>query len=104
MCRPSFQWAAAAGELARAPMGPGRRSCWRTSRPAISTRKRRGCAGAPVAAVWGGEAILLRRTTRVASVADRVISMRDGRIIDDTLLAAGADDSRLLASLISLEA
>jgi hypothetical protein len=40
----------------------------------------------------------------VASVADRVISMRDGRIIDDTLLAAGADDSRLLASLISLEA
>jgi putative ABC transport system ATP-binding protein len=52
-----------------------------------------------------GQAILLvTHDARVASVADRVILMRDGRIVDDTPLAAGADDSRLLSSLISLEA
>ena len=48
-----------------------------------------------------GQAILLvTHDARVASVADRVISMRDGRIVDDTPLAAGADDARLLSSLI----
>jgi putative ABC transport system ATP-binding protein len=52
-----------------------------------------------------GQAILLvTHDARVASVADRVILMRDGRIVDDTPLAAGADDRRLLSSLISLEA
>jgi putative ABC transport system ATP-binding protein len=52
-----------------------------------------------------GQAILLvTHDARVASVADRVISMRDGRIVDDTPLTAKADEGKLLSSLISLEA
>ena len=56
----------------------------------------------------GQTILLVTHDARVASVADRVISMRDGRIVDDTPLAAaplsGEDDARLLSSLIRLEA
>jgi putative ABC transport system ATP-binding protein len=51
----------------------------------------------------GQTILLVTHDARVASVADRVISMRDGRIVDDTPLAAEAADDRLLSSLISLE-
>ena len=52
-----------------------------------------------------GQAILLvTHDARVASIADRVITMRDGRIIHETALAGSAAPNAVLAELISLEA
>jgi putative ABC transport system ATP-binding protein len=50
----------------------------------------------------GQAIVLVTHDARVASVADRVISMRDGRIVDDTSLASRSDDSLLLSSVIGL--
>ncbi len=52
----------------------------------------------------GQTVLLVTHDARVASMADRVISMRDGRIVDDAPLAPRADDGLLLSSLIGLEA
>ena len=52
----------------------------------------------------GGQTILLvTHDARVASNADRVITMRDGLIIDDTRLSESGDSSELLSRLIRLE-
>jgi putative ABC transport system ATP-binding protein len=48
--------------------------------------------------------VLVTHDARVASVADRVITMRDGRIVDETTLAGRDRGSAVLAELISLEA
>lgn len=50
----------------------------------------------------GQAIVLVTHDARVASVADRVISMRDGRIVDDTALASRSDDSLFLSSVIGL--
>ncbi len=52
----------------------------------------------------GGQTILLvTHDARVASNADRVITMRDGSIVDDTRLAESGDSSELLSRIIRLE-
>jgi putative ABC transport system ATP-binding protein len=52
-----------------------------------------------------GQAILLvTHDARVASIADRVITMRDGNIIDETSLTGRERPGSLLTELISLEA
>ena len=52
----------------------------------------------------GQTIVLVTHDASVASVADRVITMRDGRIVDDTRLVSGGDPSRTLADIIQLEA
>jgi putative ABC transport system ATP-binding protein len=52
-----------------------------------------------------GQAILMvTHDARVASAADRVITMRDGRIADETRLADGAAPASLVTRLLELEA
>jgi putative ABC transport system ATP-binding protein len=50
----------------------------------------------------GQTTFLVTHDARVASVADRVITMRDGRIVDETRLGT-ADPSRLLSRLVATE-
>ena len=75
---------------------------WSRSRPAVSTAPRQarswlcfpGCVPQP------GAIVVVTHDPRVATTADRVLSMRDGQIVDETQLgelAAGA-----LADLIDL--
>jgi putative ABC transport system ATP-binding protein len=52
----------------------------------------------------GQTILLVTHDPRVASVADRVVTMRDGRITDEAPLTPGRDDPRLLARLVQLEA
>jgi putative ABC transport system ATP-binding protein len=52
----------------------------------------------------GQSILLVTHDARVASVADRVITMRDGQIVDETALAGRDRGSAVLAELISLEA
>jgi putative ABC transport system ATP-binding protein len=52
----------------------------------------------------GQSILLVTHDARVASVADRVISMRDGQIVDETLLTDRERGGAVLADLISLEA
>lgn len=51
----------------------------------------------------GQTIVLVTHDARVAATADRVLTMRDGRIVDEADLAAGAEPSRLLGRLIRLE-
>jgi putative ABC transport system ATP-binding protein len=52
-----------------------------------------------------GQAILMvTHDARVASAADRVITMRDGRIADETRLADGVAPATLVTRLLELEA
>jgi putative ABC transport system ATP-binding protein len=52
----------------------------------------------------GQTILLVTHDARVAAVADRVITMRDGRIVDDTTLSANDPPAHLLAQLMRLEA
>jgi putative ABC transport system ATP-binding protein len=52
----------------------------------------------------GQTILLVTHDARVASVADRVITMRDGSIADDTSLAVGERSGALLTDYIRLEA
>src|SRR5262249_53859300 len=53
----------------------------------------------------GQTIVLVTHDARVASVADRVVRMRDGRIVDETQLGLGSsnDPSQVLAGMIQLE-
>jgi putative ABC transport system ATP-binding protein len=48
--------------------------------------------------------VLVTHNARVASAADRVVSLRDGLVVDETRLDEGRDTSLLLSQLVSLEA
>jgi putative ABC transport system ATP-binding protein len=48
--------------------------------------------------------LLVTHDARVASIADRVITMRDGTIVDDTRLSSNEPSAELLAQLVRLEA
>jgi putative ABC transport system ATP-binding protein len=52
----------------------------------------------------GQTMLLVTHDARVASIADRVITMRDGRIVDETSLADRERPGSLLTELIRLEA
>jgi putative ABC transport system ATP-binding protein len=53
----------------------------------------------------GGQTIVLvTHDPRVAATADRVVTMRDGRIVDDTRLDQPADAGDVLSQLVQLEA
>ena len=41
---------------------------------------------------------------RVAATGDRLLSMRDGRIVDDTVLNSGASRREIAAQLLGWEA
>ena len=51
----------------------------------------------------GQTILLVTHDARVASVADRVITMRDGAIVDESRLDAGRDSTATLSRLITLE-
>jgi putative ABC transport system ATP-binding protein len=52
----------------------------------------------------GQTVVLVTHDARVASAADRVISMRDGLVVDESALADGAEPSVVLSQLLQLEA
>jgi putative ABC transport system ATP-binding protein len=52
----------------------------------------------------GQTIVLVTHDASVASVADRVVTMRDGRVVDDARLVPGRDPSRALAGMFQLEA
>lgn len=52
----------------------------------------------------GQTILLVTHDARVASIADRVITMRDGHIVDDTRLSSNEPSAELLAQLVRLEA
>ena len=52
----------------------------------------------------GQTILLVTHDARVASIADRVITMRDGAIVDDTRLSSNEPSAELLAQLVRLEA
>ena len=52
----------------------------------------------------GQTILLVTHDARVASIADRVITMRDGAIVDDTRLSSDEPSAELLAQLVRLEA
>jgi putative ABC transport system ATP-binding protein len=52
----------------------------------------------------GQTILLVTHDARVASIADRVITMRDGSIVDDTRLSSDEPSAELLAHLVRLEA
>jgi putative ABC transport system ATP-binding protein len=52
----------------------------------------------------GQTILLVTHDARVASIADRVITMRDGAIVDDTRLSSHEPSAELLAQLVRLEA
>ncbi len=52
----------------------------------------------------GQTVLLVTHDARVASVADRVITMRDGAIVDESHLGEGRDAVATLSRMISLEA
>jgi putative ABC transport system ATP-binding protein len=53
----------------------------------------------------GGQTILLvTHDARVAAAADRVVTMRDGLVVDETRLDKGRDTRNVLSQLIGLEA
>jgi putative ABC transport system ATP-binding protein len=52
----------------------------------------------------GQTILLVTHDARVASNADRVITMRDGAIVDDTRLTSDEPSTELLAQLVKLEA
>ncbi len=52
----------------------------------------------------GQTVVLVTHDARVAAAADRVISMRDGLIVDETSLADGDGRSSILSQLLQLEA
>ena len=52
----------------------------------------------------GQTILLVTHDARVASIANRVITMRDGAIVDDTRLSSDEPSSELLAQLVRLEA
>ena len=52
----------------------------------------------------GQTILLVTHDARVASIADRVITMRDGTIVDDTRLSSNEPSVELLAQLVKLEA
>ncbi len=51
----------------------------------------------------GQTILLVTHDARVASVADRVITMRDGAIVDESRIDAGRDSAATLSRLITLE-
>jgi putative ABC transport system ATP-binding protein len=52
----------------------------------------------------GQTILLVTHDARVASIASRVITMRDGTIVDDTRLTSNEPSAELLAQLVRLEA
>ena len=52
----------------------------------------------------GQTILLVTHDARVASTADRVITMRDGRIVDDTRLNSEEPSADLIAQLVRMEA
>jgi putative ABC transport system ATP-binding protein len=51
----------------------------------------------------GQTMVLVTHDARVASVADRILTMRDGRIIDETSMSATDPSGGTLAQLIQME-
>jgi putative ABC transport system ATP-binding protein len=52
----------------------------------------------------GQTILMVTHDARVASASDRVLQMRDGRIVDETSLEDSRDPGRLLSNLVLLEA
>ena len=51
----------------------------------------------------GQTILLVTHDARVAAAADRVVTMRDGLVVDETRLGEGGDARNVLSQLIGLE-
>ena len=46
---------------------------------------------------WGHTVLMVTHDPRIAAYADRIVFLKDGKVVDDTLLEGGqADNARLL--------
>ena len=96
--RPSCPVGSSSGSRWRARWRTALTSCSRTSRPATSTRQRRAtCWGSCARRADRGQTLLLvTHDASVASAADRVVTLRDGLVADETELAAARQVAPLL--------
>ena len=85
--------ASASGWRSPGPSSATAACCWPTSRPARSTRStaRASCGSCATACKRGVAGVVVTHDAQLASWADRVVFLRDGRMVDQTAPPAGPE-------------